>query len=260
MTESSGPNIATAGAPKVPRPPEVWNVWLTLAWGVGAFVVLMIAQIIAVVAFIAGGFMAPELILANPMSLEKDPVLLSLAQFVATPFVVGYFVFAARASGLKASGYLALKWPRLKHLLIGLVAVVAAALVADLISILVGHEVTSSFMNDIFFAAKDPVTMTLLAVSVVVLAPLQEEIAFRGFFFPGVAKNLGPWPAIIILSALWAVMHVQYDWFFVGQIFAMGVLIGWLRWWSGSTTLTIILHAAVNAAAIVQAWFFTSAG
>jgi membrane protease YdiL (CAAX protease family) len=248
-------NPRPAGA----REPGVWNVWLTLAWMMGGFVVLIAAQLIAVVVFFVAGFVDPAKFLADPMSLEKDPVLLGMAQVISTPFVLLYFVLAARAAKLKASDYLALKWPRAKHFVIGLAAIVAASITADLISVAVGHEVTSTFMNDIFFAAKEPWVMVLLGAGVVIMAPLQEEIAFRGFMFPGVAKSWGPWPAIIVVAALWASMHVQYDWYFITQVFAMGVLLGWLRWWSGSTLLVIVLHAAVNGAAVAQAWLLTSA-
>jgi hypothetical protein len=47
-------------------------------------------------------------------------------------------------------------------------------------------------------------------------------------------------------------MHVQYETFYVVQIFVLGCVFGWLRWSSGSTLLTIMLHAAVNTAALVQ--------
>jgi membrane protease YdiL (CAAX protease family) len=251
MTESV-PDIARADLPRTPPQPAIWGPWLTLAWGVGGFVVMFIAQAIAVVAFILAEFVPAEKFLADPMSLEKDPMLLSLAQFASTPFVVAYFAFAARASRLKVSDYLALKWPRVKHVVIGAGAMVAALIIADLVSVAAGHEVTSSAMNEVILSARDPTTMVLLALAVVVLAPLQEEIFFRGFLFPGFAQGMGAWLAIIVTSAIWASLHVQYDLFFMGQIFAMGVLIGWLRWWSGSTLLTIILHAGVNAAAIVQ--------
>jgi uncharacterized protein len=259
MAESTSPIPTLTAKQAAPRPPQVWNAWLTLAWAVGGFVVLFVAQLVAVVIFLFAGFVEPEKFLADPMSLEKDPVLLGLAQVISTPCVVLYFVLAARASGVKVKEYLALKWPSAKHFFIGLAAVLAAAILADLISIAVGHEVTSSFMNDIFFAAKDPVVIALLGIGVVVMAPIQEEIAFRGFMFPGFASSWGPWVAIVVISAMWSLLHVQYDWFFVGQIFAMGVLIGWLRHWSGSTTLVIILHALVNAAVMVQTYFWTSA-
>ena len=54
-------------------------------------------------------------------------------------------------------------------------------------------------------------------------------------------------------SAAWAAMHVQYDTLTIGQIFCIGLLLGWLRWASGSTLLTIILHVLANAAACIQA-------
>jgi membrane protease YdiL (CAAX protease family) len=45
---------------------------------------------------------------------------------------------------------------------------------------------------------------------------------------------------------------VQYQWFFVGEIFVLGLVFGWLRWRSGSTILTFALHAAVNGMALVE--------
>jgi hypothetical protein len=42
---------------------------------------------------------------------------------------------------------------------------------------------------------------------------------------------------------------VQYDWFFLAQVFGLGLLFGWLRWRSGSTLLTIMLHMFVNLTA-----------
>jgi membrane protease YdiL (CAAX protease family) len=82
---------------------------------------------------------------------------------------------------------------------------------------------------------------------------LQEELVFRGFFFTGFAPSIGAWPAIVLTSAVWAGSHGQYEWFFIGEIFALGVLFGWLRWRSGSTLLTFILHACVNGMAVVAA-------
>ena len=48
-------------------------------------------------------------------------------------------------------------------------------------------------------------------------------------------------------------MHVQYDWATLAQIFLIGLLLGWLRWASGSTLLTILLHVLANLAATIQA-------
>jgi membrane protease YdiL (CAAX protease family) len=70
---------------------------------------------------------------------------------------------------------------------------------------------------------------------------------FRGFLFRGwAASPLGAPGTIILTSLVFAVAHTQYDWFGAFQTFCMGALFGALRWRSGSTTLTIMLHVAIN--------------
>ena len=53
-------------------------------------------------------------------------------------------------------------------------------------------------------------------------------------------------------SLLWAIIHLQYDWYVIAQIFVFGLLLGWLRWASGSTILTILLHALINAEGMLE--------
>ena len=89
--------------------------------------------------------------------------------------------------------------------------------------------------------------------ALVIAAPVGEEIVFRGFLYRGWAQTpRAVWPAIVVISVLWAVIHTQYDWFGVFQIFLIGLLLGWIRWRSGSTLLTIGLHALINTWATVQ--------
>jgi hypothetical protein len=49
-----------------------------------------------------------------------------------------------------------------------------------------------------------------------------------------------------------AIIHLQYDWYVIAQIFVFGLLLGWLRWASGSTILTILLHALINAEGMLE--------
>jgi len=60
-------------------------------------------------------------------------------------------------------------------------------------------------------------------------------------------------PPLVLTSAAWTVMHIQYDVFLLTHILLIGLLLGWLRWASGSTVLTIGLHALANLVATVQA-------
>jgi hypothetical protein len=36
------------------------------------------------------------------------------------------------------------------------------------------------------------------------------------------------------------------------QVFAFGVLFGWIRWATGSTILTMLLHALVNLEGVIE--------
>ncbi|MFO7718201.1 MAG: CPBP family intramembrane glutamic endopeptidase [Thermodesulfobacteriota bacterium] len=89
----------------------------------------------------------------------------------------------------------------------------------------------------------------LLAVTVVVLAPLAEEVFFRGFLFAGIAKRLS-WPVGAVLSAfLFALLHVQP--LAVPPLFLLGLLFAVLYQRSGSIWPAIILHATLNALALI---------
>src|SRR5207237_9535608 len=128
----------------------------------------------------------------------------------------------------------------------------AVCLAASIAASILGKE-SPAFISDTFTTARDAGMLPLLLLSFVFLGPLQEELVFRGFFLRGFIPAIGVWPAIILTSAVWAVSHGQYEWFFVGEIFGLGLLFGWLRWRGESTILTFILHAVVNGTAVVAA-------
>ncbi len=87
----------------------------------------------------------------------------------------------------------------------------------------------------------------------VVATPIGEEILFRGFLFRGWLQSpRDVWPVIVVTSLLWALIHVQYDWYVIGQVFAFGLLLGWMRWATGSTILTILLHALINTEGMIE--------
>jgi membrane protease YdiL (CAAX protease family) len=80
--------------------------------------------------------------------------------------------------------------------------------------------------------------LAALWVSAVVVAPAGEEVLFRGFLFRGWARSpRSVWPAIVIISLLWAAAaSIRLDG--ILQIFVVGLFLGWMRWRSGSTLLT----------------------
>lgn len=84
-------------------------------------------------------------------------------------------------------------------------------------------------------------------VVIAFIAPLTEELLFRGFVYGGLSQSLiGPIGAILISSAIWAVLHLQYSWIIVAIIFAYGITFGVMRWKSGSLWPPIVAHCAIN--------------
>jgi len=53
----------------------------------------------------------------------------------------------------------------------------------------------------------DVITIGCYVIIVGVLAPLWEEVLFRGFLLPSLAKLVTPWPAVTLTALLFAWMH-----------------------------------------------------
>jgi membrane protease YdiL (CAAX protease family) len=94
----------------------------------------------------------------------------------------------------------------------------------------------------------------------VVLAPLWEEIAFRGFLLSALAKSrLGYWPAAVISTALWTGLHWGYSWAGLASVFAAGMGLSWLMWRLGSLRAVVVAHGLANVAALLFTYFLAPA-
>jgi len=89
----------------------------------------------------------------------------------------------------------------------------------------------------------------LLIIAVAFLAPLIEEIVFRGAIYLAVSERLGRGLGIIISAFLFALVHLDPISFL--PLFLLGAILGWCRSRSGSIVPSYILHSANNLAAIL---------
>ena len=85
-----------------------------------------------------------------------------------------------------------------------------------------------------------------------ILAPVTEEIVFRGAILRGLLKILGRhhWIAIVITSLLFAVTHMN-----LAQgihAFIMGMLLGWVYWRTSSIVPGMVIHWVNNSIAFVM--------
>jgi membrane protease YdiL (CAAX protease family) len=87
----------------------------------------------------------------------------------------------------------------------------------------------------------------LFAFAVVVLAPITEELAFRGLGF-GLLRPFGLAIGIVGSAVLWALAHGLLD--ALPVITMLGIGLAWLRYRQDSTIPGMILHGAFNGFAL----------
>jgi membrane protease YdiL (CAAX protease family) len=225
--------------------PRVWGFWATLGWALGAFA---FSFIVVIYGFSLGLWGRID----KPTEVHNDPGF-PLQTIVICSAQIMIVIAAVREAGSPPGSYLGLDIPSRRDVLHGLAAYVAMLLTLELITSLLGRESVSPFMIDPSRTAIQAGTLPLLWLAIVVAAPLGEEILFRGFVFRGwAASPLGVPGTIALTSVIFAIFHIQYDWWEMFQVFCLGVLLGWLRWRSGSTTLAIGLHMVANI--VATAW------
>jgi uncharacterized protein len=97
-------------------------------------------------------------------------------------------------------------------------------------------------------------SLAIVMLFVVVLGPIYEELFFRGFLYPLLAKSFGA-PSGILLSALpFALLHgSQYQWAWqqIALVGLAGAAFGYVRYRTGSTAASTILHGCFNGTQFV---------
>lgn len=217
-----------------------WGRWTTLGLGVVALLVGQLVALTALVWWTGQG-------LSHWTNFTGDGVAVILTTCISSPVQVLLLVLMARQTRASAADYLGIKLPRKRDLMFGIIAVSIFVVVVDGISWLFGHNIVTQFQLDIYRTASAAGWLPWLWLTIVIVAPIGEETLFRGFLLRGWTRSSrNAWTAIVLTALLWAVIHVQYDLYVIGQVFVYGLILGWYRWTSGSTILSMLLHGLVN--------------
>lgn len=87
-------------------------------------------------------------------------------------------------------------------------------------------------------------TGVLPFLSIALVAPVTEEVVFRGLIQSRLARALPGWPAVLLSSLLFALCHGQPVW--MGYAFVLGLVLGMMAWHAGSILPGILLHLVFN--------------
>ena len=221
-----------------------WGIPATIAWLLFAFLVSIVIA--------TGVFAAWQAERANLRSFTYDGVVITIGALASVPVQIAMLAFAARLRHWPPADYFALNWPRRGELVFAVLCIVALIVVFDVLMVASGRELVPLFQVEAYQSAKEAGWLVWLMLAIVVVAPVGEEIVFRGFLYRGLVRPGREMLAIAVISLAWAFLHIQYDWLGMAQIFAAGLILGWFRWASGSTTLTIVMHILINAEAMLE--------
>lgn len=236
---------------------KVWKFWGTALWGLFIFAAMFVGQIAVVVYFVLR--QEGPIDVAKTIHTVGGGLTISLSVITGLPAVLAATWLAVRLTRTPFAEYLALRRASWKDFLIGIVGLAMLVAGWDLMSRALGREIAPGFMVDVFKSARHDGAVWLLVLAFCVAAPISEEAFARGFLYRGWSESFLRVPGAILLSSLvWTMLHLQYDWYFFGEVFCIGLWLGYVRYRGRSTWVTITIHGLNNLAAVVQTFWLAS--
>jgi len=237
--------LAQAGAP--PAPPVAADGRAGWGWGLS-------------LAGLAVGF-GPEVLLfaaALGMGVSTDVGKVTLGSAVAlvvgSVIVYGWQTLAAWFFSLRVAGRRLALWgfttPSKAFfwtIPVALAGVYAVSFLHDLIVHPKQQDIIGEF-------PRTTAGIVLFVILAVVLAPLFEEIFFRGFLFRGFSSSWGWVAGACVSAAVFSIAHLQLDVFV--PLFALGFALAWVYKRTGSLWTSIAFHALFNGLSVL-AWALT---
>jgi membrane protease YdiL (CAAX protease family) len=131
-------------------------------------------------------------------------------------------------------------WP-----LAATVGALLAVYIYSLLLYLITGDTPEQETDELF---KSPGLLPLVGFAVVIVAPIAEEIFFRGFVFAGMVRPLGAIPAMLVSGLIFGTFHVTNveTIGLVLPIGAIGALFAWLYYRTGSLYIAIATHMLFN--------------
>jgi membrane protease YdiL (CAAX protease family) len=231
---------AIAGAePAEPRDPA-WNGWDVLRLAVLIIVALFASMLMALA--VAKRWVYPNLDFSD---VARMPLVAVVGQAFGYLIVLGYMYVLVTRERHRPDFLAAIHWnfpfKPAAFLLGGVVLSVALQGLAHVLPI------PKNLPIDKFF--RTPAEAWVLTVFGVTLAPLMEELFFRAFLYPVLARRLGISAAAILTAFGFALLHgaqLMFAWGPVLVIFLVGLVLTIVREKRNSVAASLLIHIAYN--------------
>ena len=239
VSSESFPPGQAAVALVVP-PDPAWN-----GWDVVRLIVITILSLfigVFAVLFIARWKVYPYMPLGE---VARIPLVVVAGQSVAYLLILAYMYVLVTRERRRPDFLAAIHWNWPSHMaifvLLGFVLSIGLQALAHFLPI------PKELPIDDFF--RTPAEAWALGILSITLAPLMEELFFRGFLYPVLARRLGL-PIAVVLTALgFAALHgaqLQFSWGPVLVIFLVGVVLTVVRAKTNSVAAGVLIHMAYN--------------
>jgi membrane protease YdiL (CAAX protease family) len=107
---------------------------------------------------------------------------------------------------------------------------------------------------------KDRPSALLLGAFGILVAPLMEELLFRGFLYPALARWMGAAASVIITASAFTLLHgaqLGYSWAPLLLIFVVGLALTVTRMRTNSVATCVIVHMTYNFVLLLQSYIVT---
>lgn len=221
---------------------------------VGMVIVFFSSQMLGI--YIAGKLLLPA---AHTLTISdilfsgsSDGTIVSLSIMGSGMLLLLFSVSLIRLKKVKVRQYLALHPFSLAT---------GMAMIGVLLLFMIGSQALTYWLGETPLDFVDPLFQTvhsvwLLILVMVVIAPIYEELVFRGLLWSAISEQFsgqrGTIVASIVTSIVFAAIHLQYGIYEISTIVLLALIFCYARVKSGSLFLPIVLHILNNGAAMGQ--------
>lgn len=129
--------------------------------------------------------------------------------------------------------------PKTKTFIVTLLLTIAVIIVTEPLANVIPMPDSIKDLFETMFRPTIPAFLTA-----VIVAPILEEMIFRGIILEGFLRNYSPVKSILLVSLLFGLAHLNI-WQFIGA-FIIGAFISWIYWKTRNLLLSIAVHMLNN--------------
>jgi uncharacterized protein len=223
----------------------VWTGWDVLLITVLSLLTLFVVELLTVI-----GAWITVYRHSSFVDLAQKPILALVGEFLAYIAIAIYMIMLVEGKYRTPFGR-AIRWNWRSKTALAMLGVGVMTVSLDLLSRFLPMPKSSPF--DQFFDR--PLDAYLIAVFSVTLGPLMEELFFRGFLYPVLARWLGRVAAVVLTALPFGMIHYfQYkSWAAVLVVTLVGVVLTTVRAVTKSVSASYLVHAGYNGTLMLLA-------